>query len=70
MNRFNKILLYLILVIQLIINILIANKLITIYQSYSTLEERVNNIAISNRLNYEDLLEKIEINDSVKRGVY
>ena len=70
MNRVNKILLYLILVIQLIINILIANKLITIYQSYSTLEERVNNIAISNRLNYEDLLEKIEINDSVKRGVY
>lgn len=60
MNKIEKILLYTILVMFLVITILLTNKLIKIYERYDKLEERINNVAISNRLYYEDILELIE----------
>ena len=57
MNRINKILLYLVLVLYLIVTILISDKLIKIYEKYDRLEERINQVAISNRLYYEDILD-------------
>lgn len=70
MSNFEKILLYIILVMQLLINILLFNKLMTVFNNTKTLEERISNLAIIDRIEYEDLLERIEISEGVKRGVY
>lgn len=70
MSNFEKILLYIILVMQLLINILLFNKLMVVFNNTKTLEERINNLAVIDRIEYEDLLERIEISEGVKRGVY
>lgn len=70
MSNFEKILLYIILVIQLLINILLFNKLMIVFNNTKILEERINNLAVIDRIEYEDIIEKFEIIEGVKRGVY
>lgn len=70
MSNFEKILLYIILFMQLLINILLFNKLMVVFNNTKTLDERINNLAVIDRIEYEDLLERIEISEGVKRGVY
>lgn len=70
MSNVEKILLYIILVMQLLINILLFNKLMIVFNNTKILEEKINNLAVIDRIEYEDLLERIEISEGVKRGVY
>ena len=67
MNKIKNVLFYLVIIEALLISILITISITRLYKRCSDLEiqnnilsERLTNIAISNRLNYEDILEIIE----------
>lgn len=67
MNKIKNVLFYLVIIEALLISILMTISITRLYKRCSDLEmqnsilgERLTNIAISNRLNYEDILEIIE----------
>jgi hypothetical protein len=67
MNKIKNILMIILIIEALLINVVIAININRLWvrneeltNKIDILEERINNIAISNRLQYEDLLDIIE----------